>query len=113
MKGVQAVQLTVAAQVHRLPIWRSTMPLFEFRCKECGSRFEVLTSFEQSQGEMVCTNCHSKNVRKLVPLMAKRSKGGGDFGDDFGDVGDFGGDGDDGDMGGGSCGCGGACSCNN
>lgn len=88
------------------------MPLFEFRCQDCGSRFEVLTSYEQSLGEMICASCRGKNVRKLIPLVAKRSKGG----DDFDDVGDFGGgdlsdEGDD--FGGGSCGCGGACSCQN
>jgi putative FmdB family regulatory protein len=85
------------------------MPLFEFRCKDCNSRFEVLTSYEQSQGEMVCTSCHSKNVRKLMPLVARHSKGGDDFGDDFG--GDFS---DSAEMSSsGGCGCGGACSCNN
>lgn len=93
------------------------MPLFDFRCRDCGSRFEVLTSYEQSLGEMVCTTCHGKNVRKLIPLVAKRSKGGGDDFGDFGAMGDmgddFGGDGDDDGLGGGSCGCGGACSCQN
>jgi putative FmdB family regulatory protein len=96
------------------------MPLFEFRCRDCGSRFEVLTSYEQSLGEMVCTTCRGTNVRKLIPLVARRGKSGDDFGDDFGggDFGgadDFGDGGDDfgGEMSGGSCGCGGACSCNN
>jgi putative FmdB family regulatory protein len=84
------------------------MPLFEFRCGDCGSRFEVLTSYDQSLGEMVCTSCHSKNVRKLIPLVARRSKGGDDFGNDFG-----GDDFDDGPEMSGGCGCGGACTCNN
>ena len=89
------------------------MPLFDFRCRDCGSRFEILTSYEQSLGEMICTHCHGKNVRKLIPLVAKRSKGSDDEFGDFGDGGDdLGGDGDD-DYGGGSCGCGGACSCQN
>jgi putative FmdB family regulatory protein len=91
------------------------MPLFDFRCRDCGSRFEVLTTYEQSLGETVCTTCHGKNVRKLIPLVAKRSKGGDDdFGDFGGDGDDLGGDLDDeGDGFGGSCGCGGACSCQN
>ena len=64
------------------------------------------------------------NVRKLIPLVAKRGKSDDDFGGDFGgddfgggDLGggdDFGGDDFGEEMsGGGSCGCGGACSCNN
>lgn len=87
------------------------MPLFEFRCRDCGSRFEVLTSYEQSLGEMICTSCRGKNVRKLIPLVARRAKGGDDLGS-FADSGDFGDDGGAGDdFGGGSCGCGGACNC--
>jgi putative FmdB family regulatory protein len=81
------------------------MPLFEFRCRDCGSRFEVLTSYQQSLGEMLCTTCQSRNVRKLIPLVAKRSRGDSD--DDFGD--DF----DDGGTDMGACGCGGACDCRN
>lgn len=86
------------------------MPLFEFHCRDCGSRFEVLTSYEQSQGEMLCATCRSKNVRKLMPLVAKRGKSGDDFGDSFGGD-DFADEGDEIDSG--SCGCGGACSCQN
>jgi putative FmdB family regulatory protein len=88
---------------------RRGMPLYEFMCADCKARFEVLTSYEASEsGTPVCATCHGTRVRKLVPLVAKRSRGGDDFGD-FGDGSDFG---DGGDMGG-SCGCGGACSCGN
>ena len=89
------------------------MPLYEWRCQDCGTKFEVLTTYEQSLGPMVCTSCKGSNVRKLLPLIARRTKSGDDFGDDFGsgeDMGDFGDDGED-DLGG--CSCGGACSCNN
>jgi putative FmdB family regulatory protein len=88
------------------------MPLFEFRCRDCGSRFEVLTSYEQSEGRMLCAQCQSANVRKLVPLVARRGTRS-DFADSFG--GDEGmDDGEDMDsMGSGGCSCGGACSCQN
>ena len=94
------------------------MPLFEFRCRDCGSRFEVLTSYQQSLSQMLCTTCRSQNVRKLVPLVAKRGKGGA--GDDFSgadgmdDYGDADGDmEDDIDAHASGCGCGGACTCQN
>jgi putative FmdB family regulatory protein len=92
------------------------MPLYEYFCADCKDRFEVLTSYEAAQaGATVCTTCHGRNVHKLLSVVAKRSHGGGD--DDFGDFGDGGEGGDFGDegddLGGGSCGCGGACSCNN
>ncbi len=83
------------------------MPLYEWRCQACGSKFEVLTSYENSLGEIVCTQCHSTNVRKLLSVFARPARGGDDFGDFSG------GDDDFGDDDGGGCSCGGACSCNN
>ena len=91
------------------------MPIYEFYCANCRSKFEVLTNYEASQGHMPCTACGSANVRKLLSLVARRvHSADGDF-DAFSDLGeremddmgdDFGGD--DG------CGCGGgACNCHN
>jgi putative FmdB family regulatory protein len=88
------------------------MPIFEFYCSDCRGKFEVLTSYENSQGQMVCATCHGTNVRKLLSVFARPSRGSSD---DFGDFGggEYGG-GDDDDYGGsGGCSCGGACSCNN
>jgi putative FmdB family regulatory protein len=85
------------------------MPVYEFYCSDCRSKFEVLTSYEASQSQMICATCHGANVRKLLSVFARPSHGGDDFGD-FADGGDdFGDDGE----GGGGCSCGGACSCNN
>ena len=89
------------------------MPLYEYYCSDCRSKFEVLTSYEASQRPgMLCASCQGTNVRKLVSVFARPSRGSDDFGDSF-DTGDFGGDEADG-FGGGGCGCGGgACSCHN
>lgn len=89
------------------------MPLYEFYCADCRSKFEVLTSYESSQAEMVCAGCHGTNVRRLLSVVARPSHGGA--GDDFGDYGDGGDGGDFGDDygDGGGCSCGGACSCQN
>lgn len=87
------------------------MPLFEFYCADCRSKFEVLTSYEASQEGMMCAACQGQNVRKLLSVFARPARSGGssDFGD-FGDSSDFGSD--DSGMGGGGC-CGGACGCHN
>lgn len=81
------------------------MPLYDWRCHDCGTKFEVLTTYEQSLGSMVCTTCQSSNVRKLLPLVARPARSGEGFADDFGS--------DDAseDFGDGGCACGGACSC--
>jgi len=86
------------------------VPIYEFYCSDCRSKFEVLTSYEAAKGQMPCASCGGANVRKLLSLVARPIRGGDDFGD-FSDLGD-GGDGGDDFEGGGGCGCGGgACTC--
>lgn len=84
------------------------MPLYEFYCADCRGKFELLTTYEKSLGEVACATCSGTNVRRLLSVVARpvRSGGGDDFGDDFGD--DYG---DDAADFGGGCACGGACSC--
>lgn len=77
------------------------MPLYEYYCADCRGKFEMFTSYETSEGDVVCTKCHGGRVRKMFSMFAA-PRGAGDY-DDAGY--------DDSDMGGGcSCG-GGACSC--
>ena len=91
------------------------MPIYEYYCKDCRNKFELLTTYTDSEVGVECSKCHGANVRKLFSVFA-RTRGDGD---DFGDGGDFGDDGGDfGDdegeyMSGGNCACGGgACGCN-
>jgi putative FmdB family regulatory protein len=70
------------------------MPLYEFRCADCGQIFDRLQSFGSEAP--ACTACGSADVNRLISLIgglvssgssaAPRSSGGG-------------------------CGCGGACAC--
>jgi putative FmdB family regulatory protein len=91
------------------------VPVYEYYCKDCHNKFELLTTYTASEVDVECSKCHGANVRKLFSVFA-RTRGGGDSGDDFGsdygEGGDF--DGDDGEyMSGGSCACGddGVCGC--
>ena len=68
------------------------MPIYEFYCSDCRDKFEVLTSYEASQAEMLCATCYGTNVRKLLSIFARPVCTGGE--DDFGGAGDFG-DGED------------------
>ena len=80
------------------------MPIYEYRCDECGKRSSTLLgSF--SSPDPACPHCGKPALRRLVSTFATVSSGdGGDFGGDgdgAGDAGDdFGGEGDD-DFGGG------------
>ena len=40
------------------------MPIFEYRCKDCGFTFEKIV-FGSSDFEIECPECHSENVTKL------------------------------------------------
>lgn len=75
------------------------MPIYEYRCEECGKRSStLLASF--SSADPACPHCGKHGLRRLVSTFATASSGDSesDFGggeDDFGggdDGGDFGGD---------------------
>jgi len=67
------------------------VPIYEYRCEECGKRSSVLlASF--SSPDPACPNCGKHALRRLVSTFATVSSGEGD--DDFSSGDDFGG-GDD------------------
>ncbi len=75
------------------------MPLYEYYCSDCKSKFELLVSHRHAD-DIVCMKCQSEKVRRLLSVFAL-ARGGdedGSFEDDAG--------------GEGGCGCGGACGCN-
>jgi putative FmdB family regulatory protein len=77
------------------------MPLYEYYCSDCKSKFELLVSHQHAD-DVVCMKCRSEKVRRLLSVFATASNGGEDSA--FDDM-DF--------SAGGSCGCGGgSCGCN-
>mgnify|MGYP001163433876 CR=1 FL=1 len=76
------------------------MPLYEYYCSDCKSKFELLVSHKHAD-DVVCTKCRSEKVRRLLSIFASPRSSGEDFGYDFGDTESSGGCG----CGGGSCGC--------
>lgn len=45
------------------------MPLFEFRCRECGQQFEEIVRGEKIPS---CPSCESEEVTKLISAFAVR-----------------------------------------
>ena len=45
------------------------MPLYEYYCSNCKSRFELLVSHRHAN-DIVCIKCHSEKVRRLLSLFA-------------------------------------------
>jgi len=80
------------------------MPIYEYRCDECGKRStSLLPSY--SSPDPACPHCGKPGLKRLVSTFATASSGEGDSGD-FGDMGggdemgggdDFGGGGYGGD----------------
>jgi putative FmdB family regulatory protein len=80
------------------------MPIYEYRCEECGKRStSLLPSY--SSPDPPCPHCGKPALRRLVSSFATVSSGDSDGGDDFDDGGGSGDDvGGDDDFGGGDFG---------
>lgn len=46
------------------------MPIFEYECKKCEKKFELLQ--KSSSSEAVCPQCGSKKVKKLLSSFAAK-----------------------------------------
>lgn len=51
------------------------MPLYEFRCPECGTRFEELL-FTSSGEQVVCPACGNQEPVRELSTFASRNDGG-------------------------------------
>lgn len=41
------------------------MPIFEYRCEDCNSKFELLHKSSVESEEIICPSCNSVNNKKL------------------------------------------------
>ena len=57
------------------------MPLFEYRCSKCSSKFEVLHKSIRNIESVECPECHSTEINKLLSSFSAAgfSKSGNDF----------------------------------
>ena len=49
----------------------SAMPVFEFRCQDCGKRFSALIGVVSEPDDEKCTHCGSTRTAKLVSRFAR------------------------------------------
>ncbi len=47
------------------------MPIFEFRCNQCGKKFASLVGMTADSGELECPHCSGTSADKLVSRVAK------------------------------------------
>lgn len=57
------------------------MPLFEYQCNKCSSRFDVLHKSANNIEEVECPECHSKEIKKLLSSFSPAgfSSSGSDY----------------------------------
>jgi putative FmdB family regulatory protein len=48
------------------------MPLYEYRCQNCGYLFEKMVSFSQSNKLPECPTCKSPDTRKQLSTFASK-----------------------------------------
>ncbi len=53
------------------------MPIFGFTCQACGTTFEQLVRSSSAVSEVVCQECGSQQVRKLLSRVARTKVNGG------------------------------------
>ena len=47
------------------------MPVFEFRCGDCGVKFSALVGMTAERDDLSCPKCSSKNASRLVSRFAR------------------------------------------
>ena len=52
------------------------MPIFEFKCLDCGNLFELLILNENEQTEMKCPACHSEEFQRVMSTTSYTMSGG-------------------------------------
>lgn len=65
------------------------MPLFEYRCKECGRRFSLLVGMTAEKPRLQCPKCGSRKATKLISQIARVPRADDDDFDDLGPDDDF------------------------
>ncbi len=53
------------------------MPIYEYRCDECGEKFELFVRSIAKPAASSCPRCGSRRVRKDISLFGVGGTGGG------------------------------------
>ncbi len=52
------------------------MPIYEYRCQDCGATFDKLVHSWDGPEQVECPTCHSKHCKKAVSLFSSSSASG-------------------------------------
>lgn len=51
------------------------MPIYEYRCLDCGTSFEQIVASASSTETILCTSCNSAKVQKKISATSLRLAG--------------------------------------
>ena len=54
------------------------MPIYEYQCRDCRSRFELLRSIREGDSAAPCPTCGSVHTSRQLSVIAPTRNGGGD-----------------------------------
>lgn len=53
------------------------MPIYEYKCQDCGYRFALLESLDAAQTGRECPKCGGRDTRRVLSSFAKTQISGG------------------------------------
>jgi putative FmdB family regulatory protein len=53
------------------------MPIYEYKCEDCGSRFEKLVRRAAEASDQECPSCGTKHLTQELSTFAAHANGGG------------------------------------
>jgi len=51
------------------------MPIYEYKCLDCGEKFEALRSMKDSDSPIACQNCASDHTSRTITVFYAQSGG--------------------------------------
>jgi len=52
------------------------MPIYEYKCQDCGTKFEALRSIRDADTLIECKHCHSDKTVRVLSTCNSRMEGG-------------------------------------
>jgi putative FmdB family regulatory protein len=50
------------------------MPMYEYGCQACDTRFDLLRRMDQDDADVACPRCHSGRIRRRLSVFASHSR---------------------------------------
>jgi putative FmdB family regulatory protein len=49
------------------------MPIYEYQCRECDERFEVIMRSRDDESGLECPKCRARNVQKVMSVFSSHT----------------------------------------